>query len=62
MKGSAYTISNSTTAFTMTPGTWTYNEVQNMGIRLYVVRGSSNTTSTYNVRFYGATVTISYTF
>ena len=61
MKGSASTISNSTTAFTMTPGTWTYNEVQNMGIRLYVVRGTSNTTSNYNVRFYGATVTISYT-
>lgn len=59
-KGSASTISNSTTAFTMTAGTWTRQELENAKIRMHVVRGTSNTTSTYYVRFYGATLTISY--
>ena len=61
VKGSATTFSNSTTALTLTPGSsWTYNEVQNLGIRMYVKRGTSNTTSAYNIRFYGASVTINY--
>ena len=51
-KGSAYTVSNSTSAFTMTPGTWTREELQNARIRLYAVRGTSNTTSTYYFRLY----------
>ena len=59
-KGSASTISNSTTAFTMTAGSWTRNELQNARIRLYGVRGTSNTTSTYYFRFYGATFTVNY--
>ena len=59
-KGSANTISNSTTAQTMTPGTWTRDELQNARIRLYGVRGTSNTTSTYYFRFYGATFTVNY--
>ena len=59
-KGSASTISNSTSAFTMTPGTWTRDELQNAQIRLYGVRGTSNTTSTYYFRFYGATFTVNY--
>ena len=59
-KGSASTISNSTTAFNMTTGSWTRNELQNARIRLYGVRGTSNTTSTYYFRFYGATFTVNY--
>ena len=59
-KGSAHTISNSTTAFTMTTGTWTRDELQNAKIRLYGVRGTSNTSSTYYFRFYGATFTVNY--
>lgn len=59
-KGSAATISNSTTAFSITPGSWTRNELNDLRIRLYAVRGSSNTTTTYYFRFYGATVTINY--
>ena len=59
-KGSAYTISNSTSAHTMTTGTWTRDELQNARIRLYGVRGTSNTTSTYYFRFYGATFTVNY--
>lgn len=61
-KGSASTISTSTNALTLTAGSsWTYQEVQNIGVRIYVQRGTSNTTSTYNVRFYGATLTVEYT-
>lgn len=59
-KGSASTVSNSTTAFNMTAGTWTRDELQNARIRLYAVRGTSNTTSTYYFRFYGATFTVNY--
>lgn len=59
-KGSASTVSNSTTAFSMTTGTWTRNELQNARIRLYGVRGTSNTTSGYYFRFYGATFTVNY--
>ena len=36
------------------------NELQNARIRLYGVRGTSNTTSTYYFRFYGATFTVNY--
>ena len=59
-KGSAHTFSNSTSAFNMTPGTWTREELQSARIGITVRRGTSNTTSTYNVRFYGATLTVSY--
>ena len=44
----------------MTTGSWTRNELQNARIRLYGVRGTSNTTSTYYFRFYGATFTVNY--
>lgn len=60
--GTAYTVANSTTAFSITPGTWTRAELQNARLRLYAVRGTSNTTSSYYFRFYGATLTVSYTY
>lgn len=59
-KGSATTISNSTNAVTMSAGSWTREELQNARIRLYAVRGSSYTTSTYYFRFYGATFSVEY--
>ena len=59
-KGTAYTISNSTTAFTLTAGDWTLAELRGARIRLYVKRGTSNTSTAYNVRFYGADLTITY--
>ncbi len=61
-KGSASTISNSTTEHSMTPGTWTRDELQDASLRIYVQRGTSNTSSTYYVRVYGATFTVEYTF
>lgn len=59
-KGSAYTVSNSTTAFTISAGTWTRSELNDLRIRLYAVRGTSNVNTSYYFRFYGAEVTISY--
>lgn len=59
-KGSASTVANSTTAFSMTCGTWTRDELQNAKIRLHAVRGSSSTTTNYYFRFYGATLTVTW--
>ncbi len=59
-KGSASTFSTSTNTITMTPGSWTALELRNARIRAYVKRGTSNTGSTYNVRIYGATLSVNY--
>lgn len=61
LKGSALTLSNSTSEQTFSSvGTWTRNELLDAGIRYYVKRGSSNTSSTYYIRMYGATMTVTY--
>lgn len=59
-KGSSGTFSTSITSTSLTAGTWTRAELDNARIRLYAKRGSSRTTNTYYIRFYGATLTISY--
>lgn len=59
-KGTASTISTSTTAITMSVGTWTLAELRNARIRIYAKRGSSSTTTNYYLRFYGATLTVVY--
>ena len=59
-KGSAYTVANSTTAFSITAGTWTRAELLNARIRLDATRGTSSTSSSYYFRFYGATLTVTY--
>lgn len=62
-KGSATSItSTSSTSYTMKCGTWTREELQNCRIKFYAKRGTSWTTTTYYFRFYGATLTISYTY
>lgn len=60
--GTAYNPSNTTTAFTISAGTWTAAQL-NAGVklRLYVVRGSSNTTTNYYLRLYGASIEVTYT-
>lgn len=59
-KGSASTMSNSTTALNLSCGTWNRSELNDCRIRLYVKRGTSNTTTTYYMGLYGATLTINY--
>lgn len=60
-KGSASTMSTSTTALTLTCGTWTRAELNDCRLRLYAKRGTNNTTTTYYMGLYGASVTINYT-
>ena len=61
LKGSALTISNSTSEQTFSSvGSWTRSELQSAGVRFYVKRGTSNTSSTYNLRLYGATMSVTY--
>lgn len=59
-KGSSYTVANSTTAFSITAGTWTRTELNNARIRLDATRGTNSTSSSYYFRFYGATLTVTY--
>ena len=59
-KGNTATISNSTNVITLSVGSWTRAELQNAKIGIHAVRGNSNTTSDYHVRFYGATMTVNY--
>ena len=61
MKGSALTISNSTSEQTFSSvGSWTRAELLDAGVRFYVKRGTSNTSSNYQLRMYGATMTVTY--
>jgi hypothetical protein len=61
LKGSALTMSTSTSEQTFSSvGTWTRAELLDAGIRYYVKRGTSNTSSSYNFRMYGATMTVTY--
>ena len=63
LKGSALTISNSTSAQTFTStGSWTRAEVVTAGVRFYVKRGTSNTSSNYYTRIYGADITVTYSY
>ena len=60
-KGSALTISTSTSEQTFSNvGSWTRADLQNARIRYYVKRGTSNTSSNYTLRMYGATMTVNY--
>ncbi len=64
-KGSASDVVNSTNLMTLDAGNasdWSASDVNNAKIRLYAVRGSVNTTNNYYFRFYGATLTVNYTY
>lgn len=61
LKGSALTLSTSTSEQTFSSvGSWTRAELLDAGIRFYVKRGTSNTSSAYRLRIYGATMTVTY--
>lgn len=60
-KGSAVTgLSTSTTERTLSVGTWTLSEIRNARLKVYATRGTSSVNTNYYIRFYGATLTISY--
>ena len=61
LKGSALTISNSTSEQTFSSvGSWTRAELLDAGVRFYIKRGTSNTSSNYQLRMYGAVMTVTY--
>lgn len=60
-KGSPTTVANNTTVHTMTTGSWTLEELRNIRLRVYGVRGNTNQNANYYFRFYGATLSVTYT-
>ena len=52
--------STSASTYTLTPGTWTRSELENIEIRYTATRGTSNTTRTAYIYFYGAQLNIEY--
>ena len=62
-KGSSVSArTTSTTTYNISStGTWTRNELNNIQIRYTGKRGTSNTTRSAHLRFYGAQLTINYT-
>ena len=61
-KGSAVNLTTSATAQTLTCGTWTREELANCRLRMYAKRGTSSTSTSRNMRFYGAELTVTYTY
>lgn len=61
-KTESVTISNSAANRTFSMGTWTRQEVNDVRLKLSATRGTSNTSTNYNFRLCGATLTIGYTY
>ena len=62
-KGSSTSIlSTSTSAKTLSVGTWTRSELQNCRLCLKAQRGTYNTSTTRSLLFYGADLTVTYTY
>ena len=61
LKGSPLTLSNSYVEQTFSDvGTWTRDELLDARIRFYTKRSTSNVNTNYNLRMYGATMTVTY--
>ena len=60
-KGSASTVSSSESEITLDCGSWTREELNDCRIRIYAKRESFSTSSSIYNRFYGATLTVTYT-
>lgn len=61
-KGTATNVTTTATEATLSVGTWTREELQHAAVRLYAVRGTSSTSTSRYFRFYGATITVNYTY
>lgn len=62
-KGSATTISStSRSVYTLSCGAWTRDELQSCNLYIYARRGSSSTSTSRNIQFYGADLTVTYTY
>lgn len=59
-KGTAQTLTNSATIFTFSGETWSRSELSDVRVRIYAKRGTGSVNSNFQMRFYGATLTIKY--
>lgn len=62
LKGSSVNLTTSATAHTIGSGTWTVAELKDCYVDIYAKRGSSSTSSSRDIKFYGATATVTYTY
>lgn len=61
--GSASNLTTSATERTLSVGSnWTLSDVWGARLKLYAVRGTGNTSTTYAISVYGATLTVTYTY
>lgn len=61
-KGTAAKLTDSVTTATIDGGTWTREELNDCRLRIYGIRSESGTSTTYYHRFYGADLTVTYTY
>ena len=61
-KGSGSQLTTTAKVVTLTVGTWTRSELTNARLRFYAKRGTSNTSTDYYMRCYGATLTVEYSY
>lgn len=61
-KGSATSLSTSANVYTLTAGTWTRNEILDARVRVYAKRGTRSTSSSIYIGFYGASISVTYTY
>lgn len=59
-KGEETDFTTSTSVRTLSVGSWTRAELEDARIRLYLQRGTTQSSTAYYGRFYGATLTIKY--
>ena len=62
LKGTATSFTTNSNAQTLNVGTWTKEELADVRIRVYAERGTNNINSGYTLTFYGATLTIVYSY
>ena len=60
-KGDDTLIPNPTAVKTLSGATWNRSELNDVRLRMYGKRGTSNVNTSYSFRLYGATLTIKYT-
>lgn len=60
-KDSTILTGTTTVTITLSGGTWTRAEVNDVRLKLYAMRGTGNTNYGYNFRIYGGTLTVGYT-
>ena len=62
-KSSNVTITNVSSSLiaTVDGGTWTRAELDDARLKIYAKRGTSNTSNSYSIRLFGATITVTYT-